>query len=144
VASSGDGTKLVAVAMGSQIYASNNSGATWTARATIGHWTSVASSSDGTKLAASAGNVVYTSVDSGVTWTSAGIAGSVCAVPADGSKLIVANGNQVSVQPFPNADGHSATAFTTVAGPQLSSIELIFVGNGRWQLLSHEGPLSFQ
>jgi len=143
VASSGDGTKLLAAAMDSQIYTSNNSGVTWTARASIGNWTSVASSSDGTKLAASAGNVVYTSVDSGVTWTSGGITGSVCAVPADGSKLIVANGNQVSVQPFPNADGHSAATFTTVAGPQFSSIELIFAGNGRW-LLSHEGPLSFQ
>ena len=144
VATSADGTKLTAVAAGSQIYTSNDSGNTWTAHGSIGNWTSVASSADGTELAASASDVIYTSVDIGKTWTSGGIAGSVVACSADGSKLIVGNGNQISIQPFPDASGKPATTFSAVIGTQLSSVELIFVGNGRWQLLSHEGPLSFQ
>ena len=144
VATSADGTKLVAVATGSQIYISNNSGNTWTAVGSNANWTSVASSADGAKLAAAAAGVVYTSVDSGTTWASGGVAGSVVACSADGSKLTVGTGNQISSMAFPDASGKPATTFGSVSGVQLSSVELIFVGNGRWQLLSHEGPLAFQ
>ena len=143
VATSADGTKLAAVATNSPIYISSDSGATWTTRGINSNWTSVSSSADGTRLAAISG-VVYTSSDSGLTWNSSGIEGNVVCCSPDGSTLIVGNGNQISLQPFPNADGKSGTTFTTITGPQLSSAELIFVGNGRWQLLSHEGPLSFQ
>ena len=59
VASSADGGKLVAVSdewsnvFYSNIYASSDSGATWTKTgAPAGYWSSVASSSDGTKLVA--------------------------------------------------------------------------------------------
>ncbi len=74
VASSSDGTKLVAGIVGGiiggQIYTSTNSGTTWTARDSNRNWYSVASSSDGTKLVAGVdGGQIYTSTDSGVTWT---------------------------------------------------------------------------
>ena len=52
VASSADGTKLVAVVYGGQIYTSTDSGATWTARASNQQWWSVASSANGSKLVA--------------------------------------------------------------------------------------------
>ena len=67
IASSSDGTKLVAVVQGGPIYTSTDSGATWTARTGSGAWTSVASSSDGTKLIAGlTGNgYIYTSNNSG-------------------------------------------------------------------------------
>ena len=58
VASSSDGTKLVAGVSGGyggQIYTSTDSGATWTAREQVRYWRSVASSSDGTKLVAVTG-----------------------------------------------------------------------------------------
>ena len=70
VASSSDGTKLVALEQYGHIYTSTNSGVTWTERATVANWIGVASSNDGTKLLASAeGSELYTSTDSGVTWT---------------------------------------------------------------------------
>ena len=70
VASSSDGTKLVAVVNGDQIYTSTNSGVTWTARDSSRNWEAVISSSDGTKLVAGeGGGHLYTSTDSGVTWT---------------------------------------------------------------------------
>lgn len=72
IASSSDGTKLVAVALNRHIYTSSDSGATWTPNDNLGkkEWVSVASSSDGTKLAAAtAGGYIYTSSDSGATWT---------------------------------------------------------------------------
>ncbi|MCU0679882.1 MAG: prepilin-type N-terminal cleavage/methylation domain-containing protein [Planctomycetes bacterium] len=75
IASSSDGTKLVAGTSGNYIYTSSDSGVTWTARksAGLGIWNSVTSSADGTKLAAlfSYGGTpdLYTSSDSGVTWS---------------------------------------------------------------------------
>ncbi len=61
VASSSDGTKLVAVVRFGQIYTSTDSGASWTARESNRFWTSVASSSDGTRLVAVAyGGQIYT------------------------------------------------------------------------------------
>jgi hypothetical protein len=71
VASSADGTKLVAVVNPGSIYTSADSGATWTLTvAPSNAWTSVASSADGESLLAGGGGLVYTSVDSGATWKS--------------------------------------------------------------------------
>ena len=71
IASSADGTKLVAAANGNMIYTSSDSGATWTKQTASGTetWQSVASSSDGTKLVAVVyGGQIYTSGDGGLTW----------------------------------------------------------------------------
>ncbi|WP_420267251.1 InlB B-repeat-containing protein [Candidatus Magnetominusculus dajiuhuensis] len=100
VASSSDGTKLVAVAMyGDYIYTSTDSGATWTKRTGAGsqNWWSVASSSDGTKLAAvTYGDYIYTSTDSGATWGQQTGAGSRAwnsvASSSDGTKLVAPAG----------------------------------------------------
>src|SRR5512137_1596794 len=56
VASSADGTKLIAAQFGG-VYISNNSGITWTAVTILlaGNWLSVASSADGTKLVSASG-----------------------------------------------------------------------------------------
>ena len=70
IASSSDGTKLVAVVNGGQIYTSTDSGATWSPRDNNRSWIAVASSSDGVKLvAAEDGGQLYTSVNSGANWT---------------------------------------------------------------------------
>ena len=72
VASSADGTKLVAAGYGGFVSTSIDSGKTWTPQTIIGgkDWTGVACSSDGTKIVAVAGysDYVYTSPDSGKTW----------------------------------------------------------------------------
>jgi photosystem II stability/assembly factor-like uncharacterized protein len=70
VASSADGSKLVAIGHG--LYVSSNSGASWTQTSapTNYSWFSVASSADGNKLVAAAGSgQIYISADSGATWT---------------------------------------------------------------------------
>jgi len=99
VASSADGTRLVAVEYGGQIYTSTDSGTNWTPRESNRYWYSVASSADGTKLVAAANNdQIYTSTDSGTNWTPResnrywyGVASS-----ADGTELVaVVRGGQI-------------------------------------------------
>jgi hypothetical protein len=70
VASSSDGTHLVAASYVNYIYTSTNSGTNWTqTTAPVETWYSVASSSDGTHLVAGVyGGGVYTSTNSGANW----------------------------------------------------------------------------
>ena len=102
VASSANGSKLVALAAGGdegRIYTSTDSGATWTPRENLRKWSSVASSSDGTKLvAADKGGQLYTSTDSGLTWTprDANRPWISVASSADGTNLVaLAFGGQI-------------------------------------------------
>lgn len=97
VASSADGSNLVAAVAGSKgIYTSTNSGVTWTQTSAPNKiWSSVASSADGNKLAAASLQVVYTSTNSGNSWTSNSVPGTnliSIASSADGSKLAAAVG----------------------------------------------------
>ena len=84
------------------IYISTNSGLTWTQTSAPNlNWWSVASSTDGTKLVAAAGNDldgnggIYTSTNSGFTWTQTSAPGSqsvyYVASSSDGSKLVEAD-----------------------------------------------------
>src|SRR5437773_1755711 len=115
VASSADGIKLVAAGRGNgsynealphPIYTSADSGMTWTqtsAPTNTTIWSSVASSANGTKLAAvgqsfdfntggRSGGQIYTSADSGMTWTQTSAPTntiwSSVASSADGTKLV--------------------------------------------------------
>ena len=117
VASSADGTKLVAVAFGGQIYTSTNSGVSWTARESNRYWYAVASSADGAKLVAVVQNgQIYTSTNSGVSWTARESSRNWFAVAssADGTKLIAADyGGQI----YTSADsGVTWTASETSRG----------------------------
>lgn len=90
VASSADGTRLVAARPQGQIQLSRDAGATWIARGPEKTWYSVASSADGSKLVAVArGDYIYTSADYGETWTQRGPSRTWASVTssADGTKL---------------------------------------------------------
>jgi len=98
VASSADGTKLVATVDSGQIYTSTDSGTSWTPRGPVDDWKAVASSADGTRLVASPGGTIQTSSDSGATWTPHGPIGAWFGVAssADGQKLVAAQcGGQI-------------------------------------------------
>lgn len=104
VASSTDGSKLVAAVTNGFIYTSTNSGLTWTqtsAPSTV--WTSLASSADGTKLFAGSYLFyllpIYCSSDSGATWEPTGPDGGVYCVAcsADGSKVAAAWWQEVGI-----------------------------------------------
>lgn len=99
IASSADGSKLVAGQWIGGIYVSTNSGNTWTPTMapTNTYWASVASSADGCKLVAAAfynpNDGLYTSTNSGATWVSNNVPPlSWCSVAssADGNTLVAA------------------------------------------------------
>ena len=95
MASSADGSKLVAVELGGQIYTSADSGQNWTPRESNRPWRSVASSADGSKLVAVVnGGQIYTSTDSGANWTARESSRDWYSVAssADGGKLVAVVG----------------------------------------------------
>ena len=148
VASSSDGTKLVAGMDGGDIYTSTDSGVTWQRnRSTYGSW-SIASSADGTKLVtADDGGFIYNSIDSGVSWTDRGnMQGDWSCVTssADGSKLVAAERGGFIYTSTPRATIPSETTPGTLGslvGGQGTGIELLYVGNNQFLVLSHEGNI---
>jgi len=143
VASSADGTKLVAVANADpddnpgSIYVSTDSGITWNpTSAPVNYWSSVASSADGTRLVAVAmsdtnqanGGPIYISTDSGNTWnpTTAPIySWSSVASSADGTRLVAAPMNDGNGHPVPiytsMDSGTTWNANTTTTNPAYSN-----------------------
>ena len=98
VASSADGSQLVAAVDGGQIYVSTDSGVTWTPRESARSWVALASSADGSRLAAFAGGggLAYTSAAGRSTL---GTAGSVSGSQYDALTLqYVGGGEFVTVQ----------------------------------------------
>lgn len=105
IASSTDGTKLVATESVGKIYTSSDSGENWTPRDSDREWNAVASSMDGTKLVAVVGESgagspgqIYTSTDSGENWIprDSNRYWESVASSSDGSKLVaVVNGGQI-------------------------------------------------
>jgi len=101
ITSSADGTKLAATDYAGYIYTSTDSGVNWytmDGSSGVKNWREIASSSDGTTLAAVA-DYVYTSTDSGASWTQRTASGArnwtLIASSSDGTKLAAAvnNGN---------------------------------------------------
>lgn len=101
IASSADGSKLVAAADEDSLYQSSDSGATWYNSGPGAFWTGVASSADGTRLYGATGTVdandnpiygIYVSHDSGNTWTLTGSSATNAwykvACSADGKRAV--------------------------------------------------------
>ena len=103
VASSADGSKLVAAVNGGYVYTSTNSGFSWTrTSAPSNSWTSVACSANGAEIfAASAlllNSPIYHSADSGTSWAPTDQTGVTClACSADGVEVAGAAGGVVAV-----------------------------------------------
>ena len=116
----------MAVVDGGGIYASANSGDTWTrTSAPKTNWSAVVSSADGTKLVAAGGSFqgdvgsIYVSTNSGVTWLQTGAPTQTwysIAASADGTKLAAA--------------GSGSVYTSTNSGATWVSNDLSFVFNG--------------
>lgn len=120
VASSADGNKLAAVALGgSAVFLSTNAGATWiTSNVPHGAFQDISMSADGSHLIAAGseqiGGYIYISSDSGMTWTSNNATGndwSAVASSADGTHLAAAANASISV----STNGGAVWATTNIA-----------------------------
>jgi hypothetical protein len=103
VASSANGSNLIAIAQSWIYCTSTNSGFAWLTNtepqkgSSYGSWNSIVSSADGTRLVATiAGSLIWISTNSGTTWTSNDVAGVSSwlsmASSADGNKLVGLSG----------------------------------------------------
>jgi hypothetical protein len=152
VSCSSDGARMVATTTAGAIYLSTDYGAFWSQENSpvSGSLNAVASSSDGSRLAAAAGGTsgsatgnIYGSGDSGGTWSQ--LAGapvaswSAIASSADGS-VLAATAYQGDVY----VSSQSSTTTGTngyLFGAQHSVIELLYVGNNQFLPLSSEGTV---
>ncbi len=104
VAGVGGAGWIIAQTNGQTILAGNLSGsigASWTARDSVRAWSAIASSADGTKLAATVSSgLIFTSTNSGVTWSNQPLSGSrnwsSIASSADGTRLVATVGGQAT------------------------------------------------
>lgn len=153
---SADGTKLVVVAntggnLNSQVFTSTNFGVSWTSNiinAPVQSWTCVASSADGTQLAAGIGGnggSVYTSPDEGNTWNSNTIPNytwSSLACSADGSRLIAcSSGFQVI---FTSTNFGLSWVSNTVAKLNWAGVASSADGNKRFAVVANGGIYTWQ
>jgi hypothetical protein len=152
LASSANGSNLVATVYGGGVYTSTDAGATWTIQtnAPTAEWFSVASSSDGLRLAADVfGGGIYTSADGGVTWTLQPTAPnenwSSILTSADGSKLAALVDNSTAGGIYYSTSSTqsttSASASASISGPQGSAVELQYIGNNQWIPVSSAGSI---
>ena len=148
VAMSAGGTKLAACyPLG--MFTSTDSGVTWVSRDSSRLWTRVASSSDGSRLAGGTfGSSVFHSTDSGATWNATGVNATYFGIASssDGLRLAAAETTALRTATWSSAGGPiTATTVGTsgwLAGGANSAVLLVFLGGGRFQILSHEGSLS--
>ncbi len=148
IASSADGGKLALAAEGGMIYTSGDQGVSWTPRNPTALWRSIASSADGNKLVATSFGAIYTSSDSGADWMPTGgpMAAPLAdwtsvASSADGSRLVaVVDGGPIFTSVASTTQGVDGS----IGGGASDAIELRYVGNGTFTVLSHEGNLSIQ
>ena len=161
VASSADGKRLVAAdrgggGAGGQIYTSVDYGITWTPHVTVQPWTGVASTTDGLRLFAveatdaSTGGQVYTSVDAGINWGAHGphVPWRGIAVSSDGVKVVAATAWIPDAGNSTPGPIYSSGTTTTVGlqggltGTEDEAVELLYIGNGQFRALSHEGKIN--
>ena len=148
VASSADGSTLVAAGTSDlHIQISTNGGDTWTERFGDAqrYWTSAASSADGSVLVVADGGPypeggrIYTSTDGGLTWTprETDRFWKSVAISANGSKVVA-----LSDAIYTSTPSTTLGPTGSISGAQLDAITLQFLGDGLFNVLSHEGSLT--
>jgi len=146
IASSNDGSKLAGITQSGEFYTSTNSGATWTPRTilptsttNVWSWAHLASSGDGIQIIATASSgPVFVSTDGGVTWLkqskylNSGV--NSVAISSDGSKYFSTNDFIYTAN-----SGEAVTNGPRITSYQEAAIELLYVGSGRFTMLSYSG-----
>jgi hypothetical protein len=146
LACSPNGLKLVGAAAG-QIITSVDGGTNWTTRTSAGtrSWTSLAISADGSRIIGTVtGGRIYVSLNGGTTWTATGptAAWTSLAAANDATKLIAVpdTGNIYISESLPTQTT-SLGGIGYLIGNEYSSVELQYIGNGAFMVLTSAGNL---
>ncbi len=134
VAISADGSKKIAAVDSGQLYVD------WVAVESNRSWSAVAASANGSRLfATDFGGRLYVSLDAGATWVARDQNRSwrAIAASADGVRVAAA-GSATQIYVSPTYSTQPGTAGTLTAG-QFDAVELVYVGSGLFNVLSHEG-----
>ncbi len=141
IASSADGTRLVAAANNGQLYVSQDSGVTWRPRGPTLFWQIVTSSLDGQRLVAiPSGDQIYVSTDYGLTWAAQGPFGfwGSLAASSDGTRLYASPQNDTL---YRSTASTSLGTAGSISGAQDEAIELQYDGADQFSVLSYVGAL---
>ncbi len=148
VASSADGSKLVTTDNPGRVWVSSDSGTTWTpitlgAAGTNTKWTRASMSSDGSRIAVTAGDpsgLVAISYDGGTSWTLTGVGTAWTAVAVAG------NGSRIAAAAFDNSANKlytgpvaTQTIVDTITGVKDSAVELVYIGSNQFVMVSSNG-----
>jgi hypothetical protein len=137
VTMSADGSRVLAVGPGYIVGTSDFFTGAWYSNGT---WTSVASSADGLHVLLAAPNSLQVSLDGAQTWTTRTPPSSTwtaVAMSSDGSRLIAADGAAISTSVSTTTPGSAGS----ISGSQYGAIELQYVGNENFAILSSNGVL---
>ncbi len=144
VATSEDGRRLAVPRLGDQIYVSSNKGAAWNGTENARGWESVAMSSDGMTIAAVAFNErIYVSNNFGLSWLGmdSNRFWSSIAMSADGRRMVaVVDGGRIYTRDFNSP--YSLPTGSYLTGDSGSSVEIVYVGDGKYLLVSASGNFS--
>jgi hypothetical protein len=148
VSVSGSGSLLLAATQ-QVISISNDGGATWTPRHTLntpGRYFSQAKINyDGSKIAVYDGKGVWISSDLGINWSYLSNIHGPVTLSADGGTILASVGlpdgsfGQVSVRRLGSSPGAQYAAI----GEEGSSIQLVYVGDDTWAVISSSGGVVF-
>ena len=142
IASSSDGLSLAAVPNDEVgVYTSTDGGVTWALRtAGGGDWSAIVSSGDGKRLAAVSGSV-WISLDAGITWTAHAIANDGQSLAISGDGRCLAFGAQNAQLYTSTSNFSNLGAAGGLGGGAEASVQLVYVGAGRFRILSRDGDL---
>ena len=142
IASSSDGLRLAAVPNDEVgVYTSTDGGVTWALRtAGGGDWSAIVSSGDGKRLAAVSGSV-WISLDAGITWTAHAIANDGQSLAISGDGRCLAFGAQNAQLYTSTSNFSNLGAAGGLGGGAEASVQLVYVGAGRFRILSRDGDL---
>ncbi len=143
LACSADGTRLIASA-DNRLLTSADSGATWTVRESTRTWSAVACSADGTRLfAAAMANRIYYSSDSGVTWVAreSNRLWSSLTCSADGLRAVAGVCDETPARVYTAGASTSLGTGGGLRGDRGTAVELQYIGNGQFIVLSYSGTV---
>lgn len=140
---SSDGYDILATGGTSALYISGNGGDTWTARETPRMWYGgTMSSNAGIMMAVEENGQIFTSTDKGVKWNARGpnVNWYTASISGNGQTFVAAGRGSYLYVP---SNWTTVGAMGSIQGNQYDTLELQYMGSGKFNAINALGTLSF-